>query len=317
MHAAERKIDERLGALRAEFHLQRQTAITTASSTSCRGSRCRRSPSQCHARAWAGDNARLMEYDRFAEIYGVWTDTAASARANLEFYLDAYAATEGPVVELGVGDGRIAVEAARRGRDMVGVDLSPVMLARCRTRAEQAGVPGRLTLIQGDFRTFTLPEPAALISLPYHSLGHLTTIDAKRDALRHIHTQLRPGGRFIFDDFRMTPVRVAAMRQVQLRAEYRSPQGADTLLWVTSLVDEGAQTIRVITWADELDGEGHLRDRHYRPLSLSWLEPAQVRELLADTGFVCEACYSDFARTPFNPATAEEQVWVTRREPAA
>jgi SAM-dependent methyltransferase len=258
-----------------------------------------------------------MEYDRFAEIYSAWTDTAVSARANLEFYLDAYAATEGPVVELGVGDGRIAVEAGRRGRDVVGVDVSRVMLARCRARAEHAGVSSRLTLLQSDFRTFTLPEPAALICLPYHSLGHLTSIDAKRDAFRHIHTQLRPGGRFIFDDFWMTSARVAAMRQVQLRAEYLSPQGTDTLLWVTSLVNEGAQTIRIITWTDELDSEGRVRERHYRPLSLSWLEPAQVRELLAETGLVCEACYGDFARTPFNPETAEEQVWVTRREPSA
>ena len=57
------------------------------------------------------------EYDRFADIYAVWTETAASTRANLAFYVDAYLATEGPVVELGVGDGRIAVQAAARGRD--------------------------------------------------------------------------------------------------------------------------------------------------------------------------------------------------------
>ena len=56
------------------------------------------------------------EYDSFAEIYAVWTDTAGSTRANLPFYLDAYAKTDGPVVELGVGDGRIAVQAAARGR---------------------------------------------------------------------------------------------------------------------------------------------------------------------------------------------------------
>ena len=45
----------------------------------------------------------MAEYDRFADIYAIWTDTAASTRANLAFYVDAYAAAEGPVVELGVG----------------------------------------------------------------------------------------------------------------------------------------------------------------------------------------------------------------------
>jgi SAM-dependent methyltransferase len=258
-----------------------------------------------------------MEYDRFAEIYGVWTTTAASAQANLQFYLDAYIAAEGPVVELGVGDGRIAVEAARRGCDVIGVDLSPVMLARCRARAERAGVLDRLTLVEGDFRSFTLAEPAALIALPYHSLGHLTTVVDKRDALRHVSTQLAPDGRFVFDDFQMTPSRLDSMRRVQLRAEYLSAAGADTLLWVTSLVDEEAQAIRVITWEDELDGEGLLRRRQYRPLSLSWLQPAQARALLEETGFIVEACYGDFTGTVFDPALADEQVWVARRRQAS
>lgn len=258
-----------------------------------------------------------MEYERFAEIYGVWTETAASAQANLAFYVNAYADTRGPVVELGVGDGRIAVEAARRGRDVIGVDLSPAMLAQCRARAVRAGVLDRLTLIEGDFRSFTLPEPAALVALPYHSLGHLTTPEQKRDAVRHVFTQLEPGGRFIFDDFQMTPARIDTMRRVQLRAEYRSPAGADTLLWVTSLVNVGAQTMRVITWEDELDEEGRLRNRQYRPLSLSWLEPAQTRSLLEEAGFAVEACYGDFLGTAFDPASADEQVWVARKERAS
>ena len=64
-----------------------------------------------------------LEYERFADIYGTWTATAASTRANKAFYLDAYAAADGPVVELGVGDGRIAVDAAAGGRPIIGVDL--------------------------------------------------------------------------------------------------------------------------------------------------------------------------------------------------
>jgi SAM-dependent methyltransferase len=253
-----------------------------------------------------------LEYERFAEIYGIWTATAASAQANKAFYVDAYTAADGPVVELGVGDGRLAVEAARRGRDIIGVDLSPAMLALCRARAERAGVLDHLTLLQAEFRDFTLPEPAALIALPYHSLGHLPTLDAKRDALRHIHTQLRPGGCFMFDDFVMTPDRLDRLRQVQLRATYQSAGGGSRLLWVTSLVDEPAQSMRVVTWEDELDADGAQQHRRYRFLSLSWLEPAQARQLLDHAGFTVEACYGDFDRTPF-AAAAVEQVWIARK----
>lgn len=255
-----------------------------------------------------------MEYERFADIYAIWTATAASAQANQAFYVEAYLATNGPVVELGVGDGRLAVEAARRGRTITGVDLSRAMLDLCRARAEREGVLDRLTLLQADFRTFTLPEPAALIALPYHSLGHLLTLDAKREAIRHIHAQLRPGGRFVFDDFVMTPERLDRMRQVQLRATYRTAGGPEALLWVTSLVNEESQSMRVVTWEDELETDNSLHHRRYRFLSLSWLEPTEARQLLDEAGFTIEACYGSFDRAPFVAATAAEQIWIAQKE---
>jgi len=253
------------------------------------------------------------EYESFAEIYAVWTATAASTNPNLAFYIDTYLAAEGPIVELGVGDGRIAVEAARRGCSLAGVDLSPAMLARCRERAEQAGVAERLTLIEADFRHFDIPAPAALITLPYHSIGHLSSIDDKREAIRYVFKRLRPGGHFVFDDFFMTPQLMSHMRAVQLRAAYQGAAGNDCLLWVTSLIDELKQTISVVTWEDILDEHGLMQERRYRRLSLSWLEPEQIRTLLIDTGFTIEACFGDFQRTPFEAKTASEQVWVARK----
>ncbi len=255
-----------------------------------------------------------VDYERFADIYGIWTATAASTRANQAFYVEAYSAADGPVVELGVGDGRIAVAAAARGTDIIGVDQSPSMLQLCRQRAARAGVLDRLTLIEGDFRTFVLPEPAGLIALPYHSLGHLTTLAGKRDALRHIHGQLRPGGRFLFDDFFMTPERIAQMRRVELRAEYVTTAGHDALLWVTSLVDDAAQTIRVVTWEETLAADGTMTGRRYRMLSLSWMTPGQTRQLLTEAGFQVEACLGAFDGRPFAAATADEQIWMARKD---
>ena len=253
------------------------------------------------------------EYDSFADIYPVWTDSAPSARANLPFYIDAYLAADGPVVELGVGDGRIAVEAAGRGCAVTGVDRSSTMLDRCRARADRAGVLDRLTLIQADFGDFDLEQPAGLMVLPYHSIGHVAALTRKRDVLRHIFSRLRPGGRFIFDDFFMTPALKVHMREVQLRAVYQSAAGADCLLWVTSLIDDPTQSISVVTWEDRLDGAGVLEQRQYRRLSLSWLEPDQARALLEETGFTIESCFGDFQGTPFDATSALDQIWIARK----
>lgn len=253
------------------------------------------------------------QYDSFADIYGIWTETAPAAQSNRRFYVEAYLAAGGPVVELGVGDGRIAVEAAARGCRVIGVDVSPVMLRRCRKRAEEAGVGDRIELLQSDFRTFRIDDAAALVTLPYHSIGHLRSTRAKQEAVQRVFSQLRPGGRFIFDDFVMTPDAVARMRQVQLRAAYPSAAGTDILLWVTSRVDEKARSMEVITWEDHFTADGRPEWRRYRRLYLSWLDPDQARTLLLETGFTIDACLGSFDGTPFSMDTAAEQIWIVRK----
>lgn len=254
-----------------------------------------------------------VEYDLFADIYDMWAETAPAARSNLPFYVQAYLRAAGPVVELGVGTGRIAIEAARRGKSVVGVDSSAEMLRLCQERAEAAGVADRLTLIQADFRDFRLPEPAQLIAIPFHTIGHLVTLDDKRVGLRHIYTQLAPGGRLIFDHFVFDPQAARRHSAVNLRCEYSDAKtGHDVLLWVTTSYDFETQTMRIIAWTDEVDDDSVFVQRRYRRLSFSWLEPDQTRTLLKEAGFEVEALYGDFERRPFTD-DSPEQVWVACR----
>ncbi len=253
------------------------------------------------------------EYDTFASIYEIWTATAPAAARNLPFYVEVCRETPGLVVELGVGDGRIAVEVAKVGKSITGVDASAEMLHRCRARAQAAGVLDRLTLIHADFRDFVLPQPAELITIPYHTIGHLVTMDDKRAGLRHIYSQLAPGGRLIFDHFVFDPDAAARHSGVILRAEYTdSETGQDVLLWTTTRYDLEAQTMRIIAWTDEIDGVGVVVRRQYHRLNFSWLEPEQARALLEEAGFEIEALYGDFDRSPFCD-DSPEQIWVARR----
>jgi SAM-dependent methyltransferase len=254
-----------------------------------------------------------VEYDAFADIYDIWVEGAPVTKRNLPFYVEEFLRTEGVVVELGVGNGRIAIEAARQGKPVIGVDYSAEMLRLCREQAEAAGVAHLLTLIQADFRDFVLPEPAQLIAIPFHTIGHLVTLDDKRAGLRHIYGQLAPGGRLIFDHFVFNPEAAQRHQGVGLRGEYTdATTGHDLLLWTTTLYDFEAQTMRIIAWTDELDDEGVVLRRKYRRLSFSWLEPQQPRALLEETGFQIEALYGDFDRRSFGD-DSPEQVWVARR----
>ena len=86
---------------------------------------------------------------------------------------------DGPVVELAVGNGRVAIPVAQAiGRPMLGIDSSPAMLAIARERAAKAGV--ELELREQDMRELTLDEPAALIYCPFRAMLHLPTWRDKR-----------------------------------------------------------------------------------------------------------------------------------------
>jgi SAM-dependent methyltransferase len=256
---------------------------------------------------------RAVPYDDFADIYDAWCESVPIAAENKTFYVKLMTDSAGPVVELGVGNGRICIEVARRGGRVFGVDSSTKILELCCGRAEQAGVADRLTLIHADFRDFELPEPARLITIPFHTIGHLMTREDKLGALRNIHRRLAPGGRFVFDHFIFDPDYPVPPGTAFLRAEVTDPEtGRDRLIWETSIRDEARQVIDLIVCTEDLDDNGVVAKRRYLRSSLSWLNPEQSRSLLEETGFEIVSVYGDFNRAPLSDSSPE-QVWIARR----
>lgn len=253
-------------------------------------------------------------YDDFADVYDAWCASAPITAKNQAFYVEACLATDGPVAEVAAGDGRIAIEVAARGRSITAIDLSPVMLERLETRARARGVADRVRCLCADARSFELDEPAALITIPFHSIGHLLSMEDKRDALTRIHGQLLPGGRLVFDHFVFDLEIARRFERVPfLRAEYRDDDsGHDVMLWSTCRYEVERQVMRLIVWTDALDDRGVVAERRYRRLDFSWIDPEQVRELLERTGFDVEDVHGGYEGEPFG-AGAGEQVWFTRK----
>src|SRR6476469_402547 len=112
-------------------------------------------------------------YDALADGYGDWSTRFSP---DVPFYvgLARDADADGPLVELAVGTGRVAIPVAQAtGRRVIGIDSSPAMLAQARVRAVEAGVD--LDVREGDIRELEIEEPAALIYCPGRSLMHLRT----------------------------------------------------------------------------------------------------------------------------------------------
>lgn len=139
-----------------------------------------------------------MSWDEaFANRYEEWS---AHMTDDVAFYVELAREADGPLVELAIGNGRVAIPVAQAaGRPVIGIDTSPAMLEQARIRAAEAGVG--LDLRQGDMREFTLDEQAALIYCPFRALLHLPTWADRRRTFERVAASLRRGGRFAWNAF--------------------------------------------------------------------------------------------------------------------
>ncbi|HEV3260091.1 MAG TPA: class I SAM-dependent methyltransferase [Gemmataceae bacterium] len=257
-----------------------------------------------------------VPYDDLAEIYDAWAahHSDPAMDQNRAFYVREYVATDGPVVELGVGNGRILIAAARLGKAVIGVDSSARMLDLCRRSAAEAGVAGRVRLIQGDFRDFVLPEPASLIAIPYDSIGHLVTREGKRACIEHVLGELRPGGRFLLDHRIFSPQSAANDdRKPRLQFTYMDPDsGREVLLWSVAIQNFPEQCWRSFVFIDTVGDKGVMTRRLIGSVSNSWIGPDELRQLLVGAGLQIDACLGDFDGGPFTP-DSRQQIWMARR----
>src|ERR671935_812133 len=132
-----------------------------------------------------------MSWDEgFARRYDEWS---AHMTEDVAFYVELAREADGPLVELAIGNGRVAIPVARAtGRSVIGIDTSPAMLEQARARAAEAGV--ELDLREGDMRDFALDEPAALIYCPARALLHLPTWIDRRRTFERVAVALEAGG---------------------------------------------------------------------------------------------------------------------------
>jgi SAM-dependent methyltransferase len=232
----------------------------------------------------------VSAYDGIARLYDAWSTRVVE---DISFYVDEALAAGGPVVELGVGTGRIAIPTAMAGVQVIGVDSSAGMLAVCAEGARAAGVDGLLELRQGDLRRPPVEERVSLVTCPFRAYLHLASDGERLEALGAAREILLPGGRLVFDVFAPS---VDDIEETHGRWIEREPGILERADW-----DDVAQTLTLSVRGAA--GESSMM--------LWWLEPQRWQTLLGEAGFELEACYGWFDRRPYNGG--EDSVWVARK----
>ena len=224
-------------------------------------------------------------YEAFSLRYDEW---AADMTADIDFYVRLAREADGPLVELAVGNGRVAIPVGRAtGRRVIGLDSSPAMLEQARERATEAGVDLELHL--ADMRDLRLDEPAALIYCPFRALLHLPTWADRRLVFERVAAALLPGGRFAWNAFAFDH-RVAS-RLDGIHQESPVPH-----------------TVRYTVGSNrvDIDLDGGSRS------SLWWATRNEWLGLIDVAGLELEALDGGFAGEPFDDASSE-YVFVCRR----
>ena len=223
--------------------------------------------------------------EAFASRYDEWS---AEMTADIAFYAELARRADGPVVELAVGNGRVAIPVAQAiGRRVIGVDFSPAMLEQAHVRAAEAGV--ELDLREGDMRDFDLEEPAALVYCPFRALLHPPTWADRRRTFERVAASLRPDGRFAWNAFAFDHT-IAA----RLDGEHQEEPVPHTIRYSV-----GDNRIDIV-----LDDDGKS--------SLWWATKNEWLGLLDVAGLEVEALYGGFAGEPFGD-DSREYVFVARR----
>jgi SAM-dependent methyltransferase len=224
-------------------------------------------------------------HEAFARRYEEWS---APMTADIPFYVNLALEADGPLVELAVGNGRVAIPVAQATRQrVIGIDSSPSMLEQARARAIEADV--ELDLREGDIRDFVVEERASLIYCPFRSLLHLPTWADRRRTFERVAESLRPGGRFAWNAFAFDHALAAA-------ADGRHQK------------EPVPHTVRYAVGDNRVD----LTLDGGETSSLWWATKNEWLGLLDVAGLELEALYGGFAGEPFTE-DSREYVFVSRK----
>lgn len=240
-----------------------------------------------------------------------------TARTDVAFYVEEARATKGPTLELGCGSGRVLLPIARAGTDIVGLDGSHEMLARCTAKlgAEPANVRQRATLHFGDVRDFDLGRTFPLAIAPFRVVQQLPTIDEQLQFLAAVRRHLEPNGRFVFDVFNPSFAKLVGRSTDE--AEDTPPQ---------TLADGRVfrRTFRVsrVRWTEQVSETeliyyvspkaGAPAVRHVQAFEMRWYLRAELLHLLARSGFRVDVIHGNFDRSPLTDTSPEQVVCATR-----
>lgn len=195
-------------------------------------------------------------------------------------------AGDGPVLELGIGTGRLALPLAVTGLEVHGIDASEAVIERLRAKPGGDAIPVTI----GDFADVDVDGELSLVFIAFNTFFVLLTPDEQGRCFANVASRLAPGGRFVIEAFVPDPSRFVRRHHLAV-----ARLGAGGVQLNVSSHDAQAQRVEsLVMW---VSGAGEV---HAWPVRLRYSYPVELDAMAAGAGLTLEHRWSGWAREPFD-----------------
>lgn len=249
-------------------------------------------------------------YDGFIAEYYDASPMVTERTADVRFYCHAARQYGDPVLELGCGTGRITLAIAEAGFRIVGLDISGKMLGRAeekRAALAASETRERVHLLQADMTNFELGERFRLIIVPFRPFQHLLESAEQIRCLQCAKKHLTPGGRLIVDFFQTDAARMhdPSFLKESLLVEYDMSGGRRVALYERVAAYRRAVQQNDVEMIFRVKHQGGKEETLVMGWALRYFFRYEVEHLLARCGFLVEALYGNFDRSPLGDESPE------------
>jgi SAM-dependent methyltransferase len=237
-------------------------------------------------------------YNTIARYYDAENEAMTD---DLALYNELADESNGPILDVGCGTGRVSLHLAAGGHRVVGIDASVAMLERGRRKLKnRIDLADLVTFYEGNALDFQFPEKFRLVVIPYNTLMHFCTADDQMALIRHMGQLLDDDGLIVIDLPNAGEV-FATLDDgsVTLERSFTEPESGNLVMQQSVSRINRTDQLQFITWIyDEIATDGVVR-RTVAPLTLRYVFPTELDLLLRINGLECWQRFGDYDQEPF------------------
>jgi len=236
----------------------------------------------------------MVNYGPASKYYDLF-----ASKDDINFYKELALKHGKKALELGAGTGRVAIELAKKGVTVWGVDNSRYMLnvARQKLKKENASVKKRVTLKLGDMRKFQLKEAFPFIYIASSTFEHCITEEDQRRCLTSVYDALESKGILAFDISQ--PIR--KKQEGSWWIDRRKLSVEEEVVRTIFSRRNSKTNIVSVNLFFEVYQNGKLKERYYEYGEARISSKEEVEKILENVGFKVKRVYGNFDKSTYSP----------------